>query len=63
VLGIHWLADIIAGLAAGALSVGIAWRFTDTSQGHDLAPESEYPLLRRKPRPSRQLAEPSGFRF
>ena len=63
VLGIHWLADIIAGLAVGALSVGIAWRFTDTSERHELALESEYPLLRRKPRPSRQLAEASGFRF
>ena len=57
VLGIHWLADIIAGLAVGALSVGIAWRFTDTSERHELALESAYPLVHRKPRPARQLAE------
>ena len=56
VLGIHWLADIIAGLAVGALSVGIAWRFTDTSERHELALESD-PLVHRKPRPARQLAE------
>ena len=63
VLGIHWLADIIAGVAAGALSVGIARRFTDTSERHELALESDYPLLRRKPRPARQLAEAGGLRF
>ena len=63
VLGIHWLADIIAGVAAGALSVGVARRFTDTSERHELALESDYPLLRRKPRPARQLAEAGGLRF
>jgi len=63
VLGIHWLTDIIAGVAAGALSVGVARRFTDTSERHELALESNYPLLRRKPRPARQLAEAGGLRF
>lgn len=63
VLGIHWLADIIAGLLVGGLSVGIAWRFTDTSERHALALESDYPLLRKKPRASRQLAEAGGLRF
>lgn len=55
VLGIHWLADIIAGVVVGLLSVGIAWRWTDLS---------ERPLLglvpgvaaRRKVRPLNQLA-------
>ena len=56
VLGIHWLADMIAGLAVGALSVGLAWWFTDTSERHELALESD-PLVHRKPRPARQLAE------
>ena len=32
VLGIHWLADIVAGVFVGALSVAIAWRFTDTTE-------------------------------
>jgi membrane-associated phospholipid phosphatase len=36
-LGIHWLADILAGVAAGALSVAIARRFTDTSEREPLA--------------------------
>ena len=31
-LGIHWLADIIAGATVGLLSVGLAWRVTDTSE-------------------------------
>lgn len=57
VLGIHWLADIIAGVAVGALSVGLAWRFTDTSERHELALASAYPLVNRKPPPTRQLAE------
>lgn len=63
VLGIHWLADIIAGLAVGALSVGLAWRFTDTSERHELALESGYPLVRKKARPARQLAEAGGLRL
>jgi membrane-associated phospholipid phosphatase len=57
VLGIHWLADIIAGVAVGALSVGLAWRFTDTSERHELALASAYPLVNRKSPPTRQLAE------
>jgi len=36
VLGIHWLGDIVAGLFVGALSVAIAWRYTDTSEGPEL---------------------------
>ena len=62
-LGIHWLADIIAGLAVGALSVGIAWRFTDTSERHELALESEYrscagSLVQRGLSNTEKLAEP-----
>jgi membrane-associated phospholipid phosphatase len=36
-LGIHWLADILAGVAAGGLSVAIARRLTDTSEREPLA--------------------------
>jgi membrane-associated phospholipid phosphatase len=36
VLGIHWCADIVAGVFVGALSVAIAWRCTDTSEGPQL---------------------------
>jgi membrane-associated phospholipid phosphatase len=36
-LGIHWLADIVAGIAVGVLSVAIARRFTDTSERGELA--------------------------
>jgi membrane-associated phospholipid phosphatase len=37
VLGIHWLADIIAGVLVGILSMAIAWRCTDTSERRELA--------------------------
>ena len=40
VLGIHWLADIIAGVVVGFLSVDIARRFTDTSERRELAMDS-----------------------
>jgi membrane-associated phospholipid phosphatase len=63
VLGIHWLADIIAGVAVGALSVGIAWRFTDTSERLELALESDYPVIRKRPHPVRQLAEAGTMRI
>lgn len=36
-LGIHWLADILAGAAAGGLSVALARRVTDTSEREALA--------------------------
>jgi membrane-associated phospholipid phosphatase len=39
VLGIHWLADIIAGFIVGFLSVAVAWRVTDTSERRELALE------------------------
>jgi membrane-associated phospholipid phosphatase len=62
VLGIHWLADILAGVAVGMLGVAIAWRFTDTSERLELAPESEYAIVRKRPRPVRRLAE-AGMHF
>jgi membrane-associated phospholipid phosphatase len=37
VLGIHWLADIVAGVLVGFLSMAIAWRYTDTSERRELA--------------------------
>jgi len=40
VLGIHWLADITAGVFVGAMSVAIALRWTDTSERRELALES-----------------------
>ena len=40
VLGIHWMADIVAGVVVGFLSVAIAWRLTDTSERRELALES-----------------------
>lgn len=36
-LGIHWLADIAAGIAVGVLSVAVARRLTDTSEREELA--------------------------
>ena len=63
VLGIHWLADIIAGIAVGALSVAIAWRCTDTSERLELALESDYSVIRKRPRPVRQLAEAGVMQF
>jgi membrane-associated phospholipid phosphatase len=63
VLGIHWLADIVAGVAVGALSVGVAWRWTDTSERLELALESDRPIVRKRARTARQLAEAGGFRF
>jgi membrane-associated phospholipid phosphatase len=38
-LGIHWMADIIAGALVGLLSVTIAWRFTDRREGRELTGE------------------------
>src|SRR6185295_2903397 len=49
VLGIHWLADILAGVAVGLLSVAVAWRFTDTSERLELAAEAELAVIRRRP--------------
>jgi membrane-associated phospholipid phosphatase len=57
-LGIHWVADIIAGAIVGVLSVAIAWRFTDTSERLELAGATEYATLRKRPRPMTQLVEP-----
>jgi membrane-associated phospholipid phosphatase len=56
VLGIHWLADIIAGATVGLLSVAIAWRWTDLSERPllGLAPAL---AARRRPRPLNQLAK------
>ena len=63
VLGIHWLADIIAGVAVGTLSVAVAWRCTDTSERMELALESDFPAVRKRAHMVRQLAETGGFRF
>jgi membrane-associated phospholipid phosphatase len=38
-LGIHWIADIAAGVLVGLLSVTIAWRFTDRSERRELTAE------------------------
>jgi len=51
VLGIHWVPDILAGIAAGALSVAVAWRCTDTSERPQLANLEEVSPLPWKPRP------------
>ena len=51
---------IMAGVAVGMLSVGIAWRFTDTSERRELAHESELAVIRRRVRPVRQLARAGG---
>lgn len=55
VLGIHWLADIIAGVTVGLLSVGIAWRWTDTTE-RPLLGLARVPSARRTPRSSTRLA-------
>jgi membrane-associated phospholipid phosphatase len=63
VLGIHWLADIVAGLGVGALSVAIAWRWTDTSERGELAPRFERQVARQKVTGVRHLAEAEIMRF
>jgi len=55
VLGIHWLADIIAGVTVGLVSVGIAWRWTDTTE-RPLLGLARAPLARRAMRPATRLA-------
>jgi len=55
VLGIHWLADIIAGVTVGLLRVGIAWRWTDTTE-RPLLGLARAPLARRAMRPATRLA-------
>jgi membrane-associated phospholipid phosphatase len=50
VLGIHWVPDILAGVAAGALSVACAWRWTDTSERPQLEELSGVSALRWKAR-------------
>ena len=57
VLGIHWLADIIAGVGVGLLSVAIAWRWTDTSERPELAPEFAHQAVYKRARKVRPLAE------
>jgi membrane-associated phospholipid phosphatase len=47
-LGIHWIADILAGAAAGGLSVAPARRLTDTSEREALAP-GHYVRTRKAP--------------
>lgn len=49
VLGIHWLPDIVAGLAIGLLSVAIAWRCTDTSERPELTRLVEWSVSSRAP--------------
>jgi membrane-associated phospholipid phosphatase len=61
-LGIHWIADIIAGVAVGVLSVAAAWRFTDTSERGEYALQSELALVPSRPRSLRQLAAAGGIR-
>lgn len=61
-LGIHWLADIIAGVAVGTLSVAAAWRWTDTSPRGEPALQLQR-VVHRKPRAVRQLAEAGGVPF
>jgi membrane-associated phospholipid phosphatase len=59
VLGIHWLADIIAGVAVGILSVAVAWRFTDTSERRVLGLAASRRVPSRQPaRVLGHLAEP-----
>jgi len=55
VLGIHWLADIIAGVTVGLLSVGLAWRVTDTTE-RPLLGLVRAPSARRVLRPANRLA-------
>lgn len=55
VLGIHWLADIIAGVTVGLLSVGLAWRWTDTTE-RPLLGLAKVPSARRAIRPAGHLA-------
>jgi membrane-associated phospholipid phosphatase len=63
VLGIHWLADIAAGVAVGLLSVAIAWRVTDTSERGELAVEIGQRAVRRRPGRIRQLPDADTVRL
>lgn len=57
ILGIHWLADIIAGVGVGLLSVAIARRMTDTSEREALAQEAGHHVTTRKVRRVGRLAK------
>jgi len=63
VLGIHWLADIIAGTAVGLLSVAIAWRWTDRSERRELGLEPAFHVVRKRVRSANRLAEAGGARL
>lgn len=63
VLGIHWLADILAGIAVGLLSVAIAWRWTDTSERRELAAEFGQQAISRRVRPVRPLTAADSVRL
>jgi membrane-associated phospholipid phosphatase len=56
-LGIHWLADILAGIAVGILSVAIARRLTDTSEREALMLASGHRVTARKIRRVGPLAK------
>lgn len=60
-IGIHWLADIVAGVVVGILSVLIAWRFTDTSDRPQLAPESLFRPARASIRSVGRFVEAAGL--
>ncbi len=60
VLGIHWLADILAGIGVGLLSVALAWRWTDTSERSELAAEFGHAAAPRRVARVRQLPVPTG---
>jgi membrane-associated phospholipid phosphatase len=56
-LGIHWLADIVAGIAVGILSVALARRVTDTSEREALGLAVEHHVTLKKARRVGRLAK------
>ena len=59
-IGIHWLADIVAGVITGIVSVLIARRFTDMTERPQLAPEAVLRPARGDIRSVGRLAEAGG---
>jgi membrane-associated phospholipid phosphatase len=63
VLGIHWLADMIAGAIVGTMSVMIARRYTDISERRELELVADYRLAPRRLKQLRAAREATSLAF
>ena len=63
VLGIHWLADMIAGTIVGTMSVVAALRCTDTSERRELDLVSDYRVAPRRLKELREARAATSVAF